>query len=208
MSPAVATDLLLLARNPAGGTLRHRVALERALRSALFVDLALAGALLDTGRAPAVAGFGPTGDRILDAVRATVDARPDVMWPRWYRHVSEDRVELTKELIRSGRWIEQRSTGRVSYVDADTDATLRLGLSIERVAQRRMAPRDSHEAVLAILTVICGAISGPPRPREFRRELLPLLDTVGPLGDPTRRTVQVALATGAQAVKRRRRVFG
>ncbi len=207
--PRIATDLLLLARNPGSGTLRHQVALERCIRSALFAELALAGALRSDGRSPAAAGLEPTGDPVLDAVRAAVDARPGVTWPRWFRHVADDREVLVRHLIEDGRWEAGVDVvRRHSYVDTEPEQTVDLTYATLRVAEQTVAPADAEQACLAILTVTCGAIVGRPRPREFRRNLLPLLDVVGTPGDPVRRTVQVALAAGAHAVRKRRRFLG
>ena len=44
--PDLATDLLLIARNPLSGRLRHRGAVEKGLRAALFTELITTGLLL------------------------------------------------------------------------------------------------------------------------------------------------------------------
>ncbi len=209
MPPQIASSLLLIARNPTSGTVRHPGALDRALRSALLAQLALAGAITDVGRAPTSARQEPTGDRILDAVLATIQARPGVLWPRWYRHVAADRAALSQQLVAQGRWARAgRHLGRHAYTDTDPEDTVQRGFEALQVAERTRPPIDGEQACLAILMVVSGALVGRPRPRELRGSLLPLLDVIGPPADPVRHTVQVALATGAQAVRKRRRVLG
>lgn len=172
----MATELLRLARDPISGRIKYRSGVDICLRAALFADLALSGHVVNKRGAPAVALPGPTGDRMLDAVRGTVEQRPGVVWLRWFRHVSTDCRALRNELIADGRWHRQDGW-RASFADHDSDAVLALAHELERVAQYERAPADSREAVLATLAAMCGATGNRPRPVAVKRELAPLFTT-------------------------------
>jgi hypothetical protein len=204
----IATELLLIARSPVTGRVRHRSALEKGLRAGLLADLALLERISRGLQGPEVVDSTSTRDRILNAVLATVGDRPDIAWRRWYHHVAVDRVAITKELVESGRWTKARDPlGRVKYVDTDPDATLLLVQNAVLVAELKQAPADAREAILAILTTMSGSITGRPRPRELRRTLRPLLDVIGYAADPIRLTVEAALAGCAASVRKRSRIL-
>ena len=211
MTDRIATRLLLVGRDAASGRLRYRTALEKALRGALFADLALQDSLVTDGMAPVPSGD-ETGDKTLDSVRKTVADRPDVAWWRWFRHTTVDRVELTRQLVESGRWTSSGNLVAQRFTDNDSAASLDLGFRLERIGAGAQEPADASEAVLAIFASMCGAGQLRPRGRFNRdRELTvyaSLLDRVGMRGDPRRDTVQIAVLTTARAIRRRRRLLG
>lgn len=90
--------------------------------------------------------------------------------------------------------------------DTDQGASLATAHAVSQVAELRRTPADPEQAVLAILSVMCGAISGRPRPRDLRGRLDTLLQVVGPTSDPVRRDVEAALAGCAASVRHRTRV--
>jgi len=204
----IATELLLIARSPANGRLRHRSALEKGLRAALFAELVFQGRLGDADGGPAVLDRSTSEDRILDIVLAAVDSRPRVAWRRWYHHVAADRIELSKQLVQSGRWTTGRDRfGRSTFIDADPAATLALTHTILQVGQLRQAPADERQAVLAVLTTVCGSVLERPKPRELRRSLAPLLEAIGAPSHASRHTVHAALAGCALSVRKRSRIL-
>ena len=204
----IATNLLRLARDPATGRIRHRAIVAVGLRAALFAELALEGRIVDRAGSPAVApdgSGGPTGDRMLDAVRDAVEARPGVNWLRWYRHVSSDCTALRNELIASGRWTQQHGGWRATFADADADAVLVLANELDRVARYERAPVDTREAVLAALTVATGGSGRWPRPGAVRQELVALVDSMSGETAQQSQTVQKVVKTAAAAMRRTRR---
>ncbi len=174
----LATQLLLIARNPDTGRLRRPGNLDIGLRAALLADLALQGRITEQVRGPVLAVPGETGDRILDAVARTVGSRPDVHWWRWFRHVRADREALVAELVQSGRWVRRSGGLRPAYDDTDAVASSALAYATLRVAEKRVAPADARQAFLASLTVMTGALTGRPRPRALKNDLIPLMDAV------------------------------
>ena len=209
MADKIATSLVRIALDADRGSLRHPRALAICTRAALFADLAFAGCLVDGGRSPQITGAAPTGDRILDTLRAAVGNQPGHLWRRWFTYVRVDREAVCRELVESGMWTVEHDrralvlSGR-RYRDQQADSALILvGRTLE-VTEYRRAPDDGREAVLAALSVICGSITGRPRPRTMETELLRLLDVIGTLQDPTRRAVQASLDSAATAVRRGR----
>jgi hypothetical protein len=173
----MATDLLRIARDPVTGRINHRASVYACLRAALFADLELSGRIVNRRGAPALAVPEPTGDRMLDAVRGTVEQRPGVLWLRWFRHVSTDCTALRNELIADGRWHRQGGW-RASFADHDSDAVLALAHQLDQVTRHERAPADSREAVLATLAAMCGATTGGrPRPVTVKQDLAPLFTT-------------------------------
>ena len=174
VSDRLATQLLLISRDPATGRLRHPGVLDIGLRAALFTDLLLNGHISQQRGGPFAEEMGVDNDRILDAVLRTVERRPGVAWSRWFRHVRVDRTALVGELVDAGRWTEE---GGLSprYHDEQSDAALAHAESLRQIAELHAQPGTAGEGVLAILTVMCGSITGRPRPRALRRELDPLL---------------------------------
>ena len=209
MPDKIATSLLRIALDADRGTLRHPRALAIGARAALFADLAFAGCLADGGRSPQITGAVATGDRILDTLRAAVGNQPGHLWRRWFTYVRVDREALCRELVADGRWAVERDRRvpllkMTRYRDVEADTALDLvGRTLE-VTEYRRSPNNGPEAVLAALSVICGSITGRPRPRAMETELLRLLDTVGTMQDPTRRAVQASLDSAASAVRRGR----
>jgi hypothetical protein len=191
----IATDLLRMARNPATGRLRHRAALEVALRAALFAELALNGKLVDQVNAPSLVDDEPTGDRILDAIRRTVEQRPNVTWRRWFRHVRVDRTALSEELVDAGRW-ERKPGWRTAFTDTKPEEAQALAFEVNRVATYDRAPADAREAVLAVLAIACGTAGTRPRPGAVRRELKSLVDTVN------HKTTKKILVTAGTVIRR------
>jgi Golgi phosphoprotein 3 (GPP34) len=207
--PQLAADLLLIGRNPLSGRLRHRSALEKGLRAALFVELILARRIGDSGNCPAALTTDPLDDKVLDAVLGAVARRPGVTWRRWYHHVAADRAILTKALVADGRWRRERDRlGRPVWRDTDQGATLATAHAVTQVAELRQAPLGQEQAVLAILSAMCGAISGRPRPRDLRGRLDALLAAVGPSTDAGRRDIDAALRGCAASVRHRTRLVG
>lgn len=206
----IATDLLRIARDPYTGRLGRRSTLAVGLRAALFAQLALAGQVEDRDGRPAAVDAGPNAHRFLDQLREGVAGRPDVSWLRWYRHVHGDRIALVKELVDEGRWAP---SGRHRYEDEDADGALDLAREVTAVATFQLPPSTAHDAVLGMLSVICGTTAVPdvvgrpparpaPRPKAMRRELRPLLDVIGPIDDPVRLAVQNAVGASATVVRK------
>jgi Golgi phosphoprotein 3 (GPP34) len=198
----IATDLLRMARNPVSGRLRHQASLEVAVRAALLAEMALNGQVIDQVNAPTLVGDDePTGDRIVDAIRRAVEQRPNVMRLRWFRHVRVDRRALCAELVESGRW-EPQPGWRTAFTDAKPDEALALGFETKRVANYERAPADAREAVLAVLAVACGATGARPRPTAARRDLKPIVDSIGD------HTTQKIVVTASNVIRRARRATG
>jgi hypothetical protein len=197
----IAIDLLRMARNPATGRLRHRSSLEVALRAALFSELALSGKVVDDANAPSLADDEPTGDRILDAIRRTIEQRPHVTWRRWFRHVRVDRIALCDELVASGQWTRKSGPLR-AYTDAKPEEPQALAFELTKIVTFERAPADSREAVLALLAVASGAVGRRPRPRAVRRELKSVLEAVN------HHTTQKIVVTAATVIRRGRRGLG
>lgn len=199
----IATDLLRCALD-SDRRLVTGHGLAVCLRAALFSDLALAGAIGDTGRAPTVTGEPPDDDRILAAVHRTVAARPRVAWKRWYRHVDVDLEALTDELVLAGRWADLGRGFRTrSFLDRDAEQALAMGLRARAVGLGEEAPESPHEAVLGVLTVSCGGGHGAPRPKATARigDLLQRFDEL-----PGQRLQAAHVAVGvAQLMLRRNR---
>lgn len=198
MPDRIAVDLLRVARDPATGRIRHRGALDVSLRAALFAELALDGKIVDEINAPVLTSAGPTGDRIFDAVLRAVQARPNVAWLRWFRHVSGDRKALCAELVDAGRWEPTRSWP-ASFSDAKPDEVQAIAFELQRVARLERAPRNPREAVLTLLAIVCGALGRRPRPAAVRRELRSVFDAVD------NHTTQKIVATAATVTRKNRR---
>jgi hypothetical protein len=164
----LATQLLRLARDPGSGRLRHPGPLATGLRAALFTDLILTGRVSEADRGPHAQEPAESGDRILDAVQRAVAHRPDVPWWRWFRHVRADRVALVDELVQAGRWTPHHSGLGAAYKDRDADEALERAETLRRVVTGDRAPADSRQAVLGVLTVMCGSIDQRPHPRAVR----------------------------------------
>lgn len=174
--PRLATQLLLIARDPHTGRLRKPRNLDIGLRAALLADLALQGRITEQARGPVLVVPGESGDRILDAVARTVQRRPDVHWWRWFRHVRDDRTALVGELLDSGRWVRRTGGLRAAYDDADDTSSAALAYATMRVAEKQVQPADARQAFLASLTVMTGALTGRPRPRALKNDFLPLME--------------------------------
>jgi Golgi phosphoprotein 3 (GPP34) len=207
----IAIDLLRMARDPATGRISRRGTLAVGLRAALFCELALAGQIVDAAGRPFAAGAESNTHRFLDQLRDAVEVRPGVAWLRWYHHVHGDRNALVKELVDKDRWTP---TGRSQYDDVDPDGARELARQMTAVATFQLPARDTRDAVLGMLVVICGAVAVPdvvsgrpparqaPRPKAMRRELRPLLDVIGPDDDITRVAVQNAVGAAATIVRK------
>jgi hypothetical protein len=200
--PRLATQLLLIARNPHSGRLRHRGVLDIALRAALLTELVLDGRITHESGGPVVISPGKSGDRILDAVASTVERRPNVSWWRWFRHVRSDRQVLIAELIESDRWTQRRGGLRPAYDDTDEGAALALSFETMRVADKQVVAKDARQGALAILTVMSGASGRHPRPRSLRSDLKPIVDAVANSGEPGAEVLPVLFA-GASRLSRR-----
>jgi Golgi phosphoprotein 3 (GPP34) len=200
-----ATRLLLIARDPRTGRLRYPTVLDAGLRATLFADLILSGRIRSDGLAPVAADSPLSGDRILDAVHRAVANRANVAWPRWYRHVRADRLVLTAELVEQGRWEPVGGLLRPAFRDTEPDQALETAQHVLAVAEKRGEPRDSADAVLALVSVLCGAVGTAPRPRALRSELITLLDTIGSTTDPVRRAMQNSLVGATVGIRRARR---
>ena len=201
MPDRIAVDLLRMARDPGSGRLRHRSSLDIALRAALFSELALNGQIVDQVNAPSLTSPEPTGDRIFDGIRGAVEARPNVTWRRWFRHVRIDRTTLSAELVDAGRWRRTRSWP-AAFADAEAEEAQALAFEINRVVAFDRAPVDSREAVLTLLAVASGASGRRPRPAAVRRELKSLLDSIN------HHTAQKIVVTAATVIRRDRRGLG
>lgn len=199
----IATDLLRTALR-GDDHLTNRAQLAICLRGALFADLALGGALGDTGRAPVVTGDPPADDRILAAVHGTVGRRANVAWKRWFRHVDVDLEALSDELVGAGRWLP---TGRHVFHDRDAAAALALGYRARAVGLGEEEPESPREAVLGVLAVTAGGGHGTANPRAAVR-IGDLLARFGDVPGPRLQAAHVAVGVAQLAVRRaRRRVF-
>jgi hypothetical protein len=98
-------------------------------------------------------GPGVAGDQILSAVLAAVSQRPGVAWPRWFRHVRDDRSALVDRLVRSGRWTGQSGH---RFRDSDSRGAERLQARAFTVSELVEAPADEREAVLGYLYALTG----------------------------------------------------
>lgn len=202
MTDRTATRLLLIARNRATGRLTNPGALDIGLRAGMLTDLLLSGHIVGDGRGPRTANESSTGDRLLDAVRNTVTARPNVAWRRWFRHVRVDRDACVAELIQQDRW---QAFGRMvpTYLDLDPAVADALRAHTIEVIAQRSAPDDSHDATLALIAAIAGA-TGEPRRRAkaLRGELAPLLDSLHTYGDRVGDDLAQCLTAAARSTKR------
>lgn len=201
MPDRIAIDLLRVARDPVTGRLRHHSALEVALRGALFAELAFDGHITDDNNAPNATIGEPTDDRVFEAICQAVRQRPNVTWRRWFRHVSGDRTALCKELVEAGRW-ERKPGWRTAFTDTESVQAQATAFELNRIATFDRSPKDSREAVLALLGVASGAIGRRPHPAAVRRELKPVLDSID---NPT---AARAVSTVALVVRRGRRGLG
>lgn len=200
----IATDLLRSAVDR-DKTLVTRHGLAICLRAALLAELALDGALGDSGRAPLAVAEAPVGDPILAAVHRTVAARPKVAWKRWFRHVDVDLTALTDDLIGAGRWTDLGGRlGRRSYLDRDPDGALEIGLRARAVGLGEEPPESAREAVLGVLAVSCGGGHGAARPKAAvgLHEVLPRFEE---LGGQRLQAAHVAVGTAQLMLRRLRR---
>jgi hypothetical protein len=186
MPDRLATQLLLIARDPTTGRVRHRNALGYGLRAALLIDLALAGRITAGRLGPVIASTEPTDDRMLEAVARTVAERPNVQWFRWFRRVREDVAALAEELVDAGRWsVQGRSLVGPAYSDVDEMQARVLAERCGSILAGRREAADARIAVLAVLCGLCGSIGQRPRPRALRRkEYDRLIDRARGFGDP------------------------
>lgn len=197
----MATTLLRLARDPANGRVKRPTAIDVGLRAALLADLALAGRIGDLDHAPSVISAEPTGDRFLDAVNRAIEARPRVVWMRWFRHVTSDRSALRDELVRNGRW-QRRPGWRRAYDDTGAQEIVALAVELDRIAQLQRPPSDEREATLAVLAAICGATGRWPRPGAVKHDLAAVVR------DVPNATVRRIIMTAAMTLRRMRRSLG
>ncbi|MEP6599031.1 MAG: GPP34 family phosphoprotein [Actinomycetota bacterium] len=203
MPDRTATTLLRLARDPRSGQLRRGSALDVGLRAALFTDLVFAGHVISASRAPSAVTDHGTGDRFLDILRDAVARRPAVSWPRWFRHVRSDRSALIDELVEQRRWQQQSAGLRPSFRDGEPEGILELGRHLRAVAAHHADPVDARDAALAALCKICGALDRP-EPRAIRKDLQPLLATIGDPDDPVRGAIHAALGGASVTIRRSR----
>lgn len=201
-SDRLATQLLLIARNPVSGRLRHPGVLMIGLRAALLADLVLDGRVADEAGAPYVEDAAATGDHVLDTLARAVERRPYVGWWRWFRHVRPDREVLVAELVERGRWTRRRGGPWPAFTDNDEGASLALSFETTKLIEGRATPKDARQGVLAVLTAMSGAAGGRPRPRALRGELKPLLDGIVATGEPGAE-VMPRLLVGAAKLSRR-----
>ena len=115
----LATELLLIARDPATGRLRRPRRLDIGLRAALFADLLLDQRIADAYGSP-LSSTSPN-PATASWTRWPVPSRGGrkVAWWRWFRHVRADRDVLVAELVEAGRWTPRRSGMRSAWDDAD-----------------------------------------------------------------------------------------
>lgn len=200
----IATDLLRTAVD-SDRTLVTRHGLAICLRAALLAELALDGALGDTGKAPVAVDEAPVGDPILAAVHRTVANRPKVAWKRWYRHVDVDLTALTDDLVGRGTWTDLGGRlGRQSFLDRDADGALAIGLRARAVGLGEEPPESAREAVLGVLAVSCGGVHGAARPKAtvHLHEVLPRFEE---LGGQRLQAAHVAVGTAQLMLRRLRR---
>lgn len=197
----MATTLLRVARDPVNGRIKRPTTVDVGLRAALLADLALAGRIGDRDHAPCVISAEPTGDRFLDAVSRAIEARPGVVWMRWFRHVTSDRTALRDELVRDGRW-QRRPGWRRAYEDTNAEAIVALSVELDRVAQLQRPPADEREATLAVLAAISGATGRWPRPGAVKHDLAAVVHAVPDF------TVRRIIMTAAMTLRRTRRSLG
>ncbi|MEP6852485.1 MAG: GPP34 family phosphoprotein [bacterium] len=193
VASGLAEQLLVLSLDPTDGRIRGGRGLDVSLRGALLAELALRNVVGTDGRAPIVVGEVMTGDRILDAVAATVHRRPGVAWRRWFRHVGVDRAALTARLLESGRWVA--GPGRRRYADTDPQAADRLAMAVATAGA-------TGPLVVTVLSEL-GAMPGPRSRKSRLRAREPALVarlTADGFSPATQAAVRDALA-GAAAVR-------
>jgi hypothetical protein len=140
-------------------------------------------------------GNGVAQDQILSAVLAAVAQRPGVAWPRWFRHVRDDRSALVARLVGSGRWI---ALGGHRFRDVDPLGAERLQARTFTVSELVEAPLDERETVLGYLYALTGPTMTPEHVLGWEVRLA-RLDLV-----PGGASVRAVLAA-ARAVNRRGR---
>jgi hypothetical protein len=106
LADGVAVRLALLCRVERG-TLLHTRLIDAAVRGALLCDLALAGRIADEPDGIEV-DLTPTGFAPADAMLAGIDDRPGRTLDEWLADGPALR-EVADELLRSGRWVAERS---------------------------------------------------------------------------------------------------
>jgi len=167
----------------------------------LLAELMLEGRVVQEDGAPFAFSVAPTGDHILDTVARTVEKRPRVPWWRWFRHVRDDRLALTEELVTAGRWVPRGGVRR-AWDDVDDTEAQALAYDLHRVVTKEIAPKDARQATLAIIAAMCGAVGGRPRPRALRTDLKPLLTAAVATGEPGTQWLP-SMLVGASRLSRR-----
>jgi hypothetical protein len=138
---------------------------------------------------------GVAQDQILSAVLAAVAQRPGVAWPRWFRHVRDDRSALVARLVGSGRWV---ALGGHRFRDVDPLAAERLQARTFTVSELVEAPVDERETVLGYLYALTGPAMTPEHVLGWEVRLARL--DLAPGGASVR-----AVLAAARAVNRRGR---
>ena len=202
MPDRLATELLLLARDPATGRLRRPRRLDIGLRAALFADLLLDERIADAYGSPLLIDESESGDRVLDSVARAVGRRPKVAWWRWFRHVRADRDVLVAELVDAGRWTPRRSGMHSTWDDADALDAQAKCYQMTHIVTGKAEPPDAHHAALCAIAAMCGALDGRPKPRALGSDFKPLLDAVGHSGEPGAEYVP-KMILGASRLSRR-----
>ncbi|MHA3700985.1 GPP34 family phosphoprotein [Jatrophihabitans sp. YIM 134969] len=200
----IATDLLRASVGTTGELVTRR-GLAVCLRGALLADLALAGALADTGFGPTPTGESPPDDRILAAVHRTVQARPSVAWRRWFRHVDVDLAALADELVELDRWTEtSRGMTRRVVLDRDAGGAVVLGRRARAVGLGSEPAASAREAVLGVLVASWTGAHGEGRPRDTVK-LPSVLAGFDDVPGESRQAAHAAVGTAQVMLKKARR---
>ena len=189
----LATELVLLVRDPVDGSLRGRN-VDVCLRAALLCQLALDGHIVSVKGAP-VASAAQIDDAILGALHSAIRGRPRVAWRRWFRHVRVDREALVDELVASARLT---SVGTDRFTDAQPERTRALRNRLLELESDPSQARTGPEAVLGYLFVLAQS-------RLVARDWDDVLGrAVVGMAPPTAGTVLMVLRSAGQVLARRR----
>jgi hypothetical protein len=195
---SLALTICRLGLDPATGRIRHPATLGIAIRSGLFVDLALAGRVVGS-RAPQATGAAVSGARMPDALYTVVAQRGTIRWKRWFSHTDSDVGAATRALIEAGVW---EPTGTKRFRETNP------GEATERIYRVRMvmdtrAGSELRETVVAVLAAGSGLAGSRPRPRTQLSRLRSALVPVLPADPGQREAIYGAVRAALQRMRGR-----
>ena len=183
-----------LSIDPVRGRVRHPLQVGIAIRTAMFLELALSGRLVGQNWPEAV-GPSDTGNKLPDSVHRAVAGRRSIGWRRWFSHVTADRVAATDYLLDAEVW--RREGNRL--VDPRAGETVLRQREIARAMSAGELPGDLYTLLVYLLVSGAGGC-GRPAPRRAWRlakvALPPLLPGQGGAAG------YAAVRTGLRAIRR------